>query len=101
MTAWARRSLAALRRFVVDLVRRCRDRGRTALLRALRISGAAVAAYVVAEAVGLSDPPPLVAALTALLVVQATLASTLVNSVQRVLSVVAGVALAVVFVSAV
>jgi len=101
MTAWARRSLAALRRFVVDLVRRCRDRGRTALLRALRISGAAVAAYVVAEAVGLSDPPPLVAALTALLVVQATLASTLVNGVQRVLAVVLGVALAVGFASVV
>ena len=101
MTAWARRSLAALRRFVAELVRRCRERGRTALLRALRITGAAVAAFVVAEAVGLSDPPPLVAALTALLVVQATLASTLVNGVQRVLAVVLGVALAVGFASVV
>ena len=101
MTAWVRRSLAALRRFVAELVRRCRERGRTALFRALRISGAAVAAFVVAEAVGLSDPPPLVAALTALLVVQATLASTLVNGVQRVLAVVLGVALAVGFVSVV
>src|SRR6476620_7299897 len=55
----------------------------------------------VAELVGLSDPPPLVAALTALLVVQATLASTLVNGVQRVLAVVLGVVLAVGFVSVV
>ena len=73
MTGWGRRGLAGLRRFVVELGRRCRDRGRTALFRALRIAGATVAAFVVAQAVGLSDPPPLVAALTALLVVQATL----------------------------
>ena len=65
------------------------------------MAGASVAAFLVAQALGLVDPPPLVAALTALLVVQATAASTLVNSAQRVLSVVAGVALAVVFVSAV
>ena len=60
-----------------------------------------MAAFVVAELVGLREPPPLIAALTALLVVQATLASTLVNGVQRVLSVVAGVALAVLLVSVV
>src|SRR4051812_50017757 len=65
------------------------------------MTGATVAAFVVAELVGLREPPPLIAALTALLVVQATLASTLVNGVQRVLSVVAGVALAVLFVSVV
>src|SRR4051794_26811176 len=94
MTAWVRRGLAAVRRFLAELVRRSRERGRTALFRALRIAGATVAAFVVAQAVGLSDPPPLVAALTALLVVQATLASTLVNGVQRVLAVVLGVALA-------
>ena len=101
MTAWLRRGLAAVRRFLAELVRRSRERGRTALFRALRIAGATVAAFVVAEAVGLSDPPPLVAALTALLVVQATLASTLVNGVQRVLAVVLGVTLAVGFVSVV
>ena len=101
MTAWVRRGLAAVRRFLAELVRRSRERGRTALFRALRIAGATVAAFVVAEAVGLSDPPPLVAALTALLVVQATLASTLVNGVQRVLAVVLGVVLAVGFVSVV
>ncbi|HXV92404.1 MAG TPA: aromatic acid exporter family protein [Pseudonocardia sp.] len=80
---------------------RVRTRGRSALLRAARLTGAAVVAYVVAEAVGLRSPPPLVAALTALLVVQATLASTLVNGVQRVFSVAAGVALAVLFVAVV
>ena len=50
-----------------------------------------------AEALGLDDPPPLVAALTALLVVQATASSTMSSGVERVLSVVAGVALAVGF----
>ncbi len=98
---WWRRASAAVRRFLAELVRRSRERGRTALLRALRITGATVAAFVVAELVGLSDPPPLVAALTALLVVQATLASTLVSGVQRVLSVVLGVTLALGFVSVV
>ena len=98
---WWRRALAAVRRFIAELVRRSRERGRTAFFRALRITGATVAAFVVAELVGLADPPPLVAALTALLVVQATLASTLVNGVQRVLAVVLGVVLAVGFVSVV
>jgi hypothetical protein len=92
---------AALRRFVTELVLRTRERGRTAVFRAARITGATVAAFVIAELLGLNDPPPLVAALTAVLVVQATLASTLVNGVQRVLSVVAGVVLAVVLVSVV
>jgi hypothetical protein len=99
MTSGRRGALGAVRRFGTELVRRCRDRGRSAVLRAGRITGASVAAYLVAEAVGLRDPPPLIAALTAVLVVQATLASTLVNGIQRVASVVAGVALAVVFVS--
>ena len=71
-------------------MRRVRQRGRSAAYRAARMAGASVAAFLVAQGLGLVDPPPLVAALTALLVVQATAASTLVNSVQRVLSVVAG-----------
>ncbi len=91
----------AVGRFVATLARRLRERGRSAGLRAARIGGATVAAFLAAEAVGLRQPPPLIAALTAVLVVQATLASTLVNGVQRVLSVVAGVALAAVFVSVV
>src|SRR3954470_2141202 len=70
-------------------------------LPAARITGASVAAYLVAEAPGLRYPPLLIAALTALLVVQATLSSTLTNGLQRVLSVVAGVVLAMLFVSVV
>jgi hypothetical protein len=65
------------------------------------MTGATVAAFLIADLVGLRTPPPLIAALTALLVVQTTLASTLVTGIQRVLSVVAGVALAVLFVSVV
>lgn len=96
-----RRGPAAARRFGEELSSRCRERGRSAVARAVRITGATVAAYVVAESAGLRNPPPLIAALTAVLVVQATLASTLVNGVQRVLSVVAGVALAAGFVAVV
>ena len=78
---------------------RLRTRWRSVLSRGARLTGATVAAFVAAELVGLRDPPPLIAALTALLVVEATLASTLVSGLQRVLSVVAGVALAVVLAS--
>jgi hypothetical protein len=84
-----------------DVLRRVRQRGWSALLRAGRMTAATVAAFVVAELVGLRTPPPLIAALTALLVVQTTLASTLASGIQRVLSVVAGVTLAVLFVSVV
>ena len=65
------------------------------------MTGATVAAFLIAQLVGLHDPPPIIAALTALLVVQATLSSTLLNGLQRVASVVAGVALAVLVVAAV
>jgi uncharacterized membrane protein YccC len=92
-----RRSVAgATRRLVQDTVTRIRRRGRAAGLRALRLTGAAVAAYVVA----LSFSPhtePLLAPLTALLVVQLTLFSTLTSGIERVVSVVAGVLLAVLF----
>ncbi|HEY0487288.1 MAG TPA: aromatic acid exporter family protein [Mycobacteriales bacterium] len=78
-----------------------RERGRKALWRALRLTGAAVAAYVVADRVLSSyhplAAPPLLAPLTALLIVQVTFFSTLTDSVKRVLSVVAGVVLAIVF----
>ena len=94
----ARRSLGqVLRGRLASARQHVRRRGRSAFFRAARLTGAAVAAYLVAEAVGLDDPPPLVAALTALLVVQATASSTLSSGVERVLSVVAGVALAVAF----
>src|SRR3954452_24405371 len=56
---------------------RIRRRWRSAAFRAARLAGAAVAAYLAAEGLGLVNPPPLVAALTALLVVQATASSTL------------------------
>ncbi len=62
----------------------------------LRLTGAATAAYLVAELV-LPEPQPLLAPLTALLIVQATLFGTLADSVRRVLSVLAGVAVAMVF----
>src|SRR5688500_5001582 len=75
--AWRVLMLAA-----ADVRRRVRQRGWSALMRAGRMTGATVAAFLVAQAVGLSDPPPFIAALTALLVVQATLASTLVTGVQ-------------------
>jgi uncharacterized membrane protein YccC len=98
---WRRRSRASVRELAAGFARQVRRRGRSAAFRALRMTGATVAAYLVAQLAGLHEPPPLIAALTALLVVQATLSSTLVNGVQRVLSVVSGVALAVVFVAVV
>jgi uncharacterized membrane protein YccC len=91
----------AIRRRIATVVLRVRQRGRSAAFRAARITGASVAAYLVAQVLGLRSPPPLIAALTALLVVQATLSGTLTNGVQRVLSVVAGVALAMLFVAVV
>src|SRR4051794_4798122 len=91
----------ASRQRVATVVLRVRQRGRAAAFRAARITFASVAAYLAAQALGLRSPPPLIAALTAILVVQATLSSTLTNGVQRVLSVVAGVALAMLFVAVV
>ncbi|SDD27061.1 Aromatic acid exporter family member 1 [Geodermatophilus telluris] len=101
MAPWRRSGRGPVPELVAGAVHLVRRRARSAAFRALRLTGATVAAYVVAQLVGLHDPPPLIAALTALLVVQATLTSTLVNGVQRVLSVVAGVALAVGFVAVV
>jgi hypothetical protein len=77
----------------LELVRR---RGRSALLRAFRLSGASVAAYLVADWL-LPTYRPLLAPLTALLIVQITFYNTITDSFRRVLSVVAGVVIAVVF----
>jgi hypothetical protein len=77
------------------------QRWRTALFRAARLAGAAVASYLTCEAFGLVNPPPLTGALTAILVVQATASSTLRSGVDRVIAVVSGVALATVFVTVV
>jgi Aromatic acid exporter family member 1 len=96
-----RKAARVLMLMAADVLRRVRRRGRSALFRAARMTGATVAAFLIAELVGLRTPPPLIAALTALLVVQTTLASTLATGVERVLSVVAGVTLAVLFVSVV
>ncbi|MGS0684495.1 FUSC family protein [Nakamurella sp. GG22] len=78
------------------ILARVRERGSTAVLRALRLTGAAVAAYVVAGLL-LQDTVPVIAALTALLVVEVTLFDIVTSGVQRVVSVVVGVLLAVGF----
>ncbi|NUP51787.1 MAG: hypothetical protein HOW97_31385 [Catenulispora sp.] len=62
----------------------------------VRATAAAVLAYAVAVALS-SQPAPLTAPLTALLVVQVTLYSTLTTGIRRVISVVAGVLIAVGF----
>jgi uncharacterized membrane protein YccC len=81
-----------------NTVTRIRRRGRVAFFRALRLTGAAVASYVVADSFS-PDTQPLLAPLTALLVVQVTLYSTLNSGIERVVSVMAGVLLAVGFAS--
>jgi hypothetical protein len=71
-----------------------RQRGPQSLLRALRLSLAAVAAY--AAALGaVSDRRPVTAALTALLIVQVTLVGTLAETIRRILSVLSGVGIAI------
>lgn len=62
----------------------------------IRATAAAVLAYAVAERLS-SQPGPLTAPLTALLVVQVTLYSTLTTGIRRVIAVVAGVLIAVGF----
>jgi hypothetical protein len=81
---------------VEDTRLRVRNRGRAAVFRALRLSGAAVASYLVAHALS-PNTIPILAPLTALLVVQVTLTSTLWSGFERVISVMAGVLLAVIF----
>ncbi len=75
---------------------RLRTRGRAAVSRSGRLTGAAVASYLVADIL-LPDTIPVLAALTALLVVEATLFDIVILGVQRVVSVLAGVLLAVGF----
>ena len=77
-------------------ISRVQQRGTSALLRALRLTGASVAAYVVAGVI-LEDTVPVIAALTALLVVEVTLFDIVTSGLQRVVSVVVGVLLAVGF----
>lgn len=82
------------RGFLADAAERVRLRWRSAVIRTVRLTGAAALAYSVA-AVTLPDPRPLTAALTALLIVQVTLLGTIADSVRRTLAVVLGVSLAI------
>jgi len=69
-------------------------RGRTPGLRTAKTTAAAVLSFVIAERLG-TTPQPVLAPLTALLVVQLTMYETVANGLQRVGSVVAGVLVAV------
>ncbi|GBP99192.1 hypothetical protein SSP531S_05870 [Streptomyces spongiicola] len=76
-----------------DLVRRHRE---PAVVQTVRSTAAAVVSYVIALRLS-GEPVPLTAPLTALLVVQVTLYSTLTTGIRRVNSVVAGVLIAIGF----
>jgi uncharacterized membrane protein YccC len=84
------------RRIAAAALDRLRQRGQKAVVRALRLTTAAAAAYLVADLL-FPGTRPLLAPLTALLVVQVTLYSTLTTGLQRIASVVAGVVVAVLF----
>lgn len=75
---------------------RLRQRGRTSMSRALRLTGAATAAFVVAQVL-FPTTIPILAPLTALLVVEVTLKDIVTSGLQRVASVTAGVLLAIAF----
>ena len=75
---------------------RLRLRGRDAFSRATRLTGAAVAAFVVATVL-FPDTVPILAPLTALLVVEVTLKDIVTSGLQRVASVTAGVLVAIGF----
>ncbi|MEW2135728.1 aromatic acid exporter family protein [Streptomyces sp. NPDC005409] len=79
--------------FATRVARRRRE---PVAVQALRSTAAAVVSYVVALRLS-SEPNPLTAPLTALLVVQVTLYSTLTTSIRRVNSVVVGVLIAIGF----
>ena len=76
------------------MLRRIRERGPASLLRAVRLSVAAVASYAIALGV-VSDNRPVTAALTALLIVQVTLVGTVADTFRRISSVIVGVAVAI------
>ncbi|HET6627530.1 MAG TPA: FUSC family protein [Nocardioidaceae bacterium] len=89
MRDWWRRSLTR------ELTR-LRNDGRAALLWSLRITVAAVASYVVGT-LFFPGTQPLLAPLTAMLVVQVTPVSLLASGLDRVVAVISGVSLAVAF----
>ncbi len=84
-----------LRGRLTDARRRVREGGQAAAARSLRLAVAASVAYLAAKAVS-DDRQPITAALTALLIVQVTLFGTLTDTVRRIVSVLAGVGLAIV-----
>ena len=88
------------RRSLTRWTTRLRNDGRAAVLWSLRITVAAVASYVVATLIS-PGTQPLLAPLTAMLVVQVTPVSLLASGLDRVVAVVAGVGVAVVFASVV
>ena len=88
-------------RRLVDAGRlRLRLRGRSAAGRALRLTGAAVSAFAVALLL-VPGTAPILAPLTALLVVEITLKDSLTSGVQRIVAVAVGVLMAVSFSSVV
>lgn len=89
----------SLRQILTRVVTRVRTGGRAAVLWSTRITVAAVASYVVATLL-FPDTQPLLAPLTAMLVVQVTPVSLLATGLDRVVAVAAGVSLAA-FVAAV
>jgi|GEM_PF-462933 len=86
----------AIERLITAGLLRLRLRSRSAMARAVRLTGAAVAAFLVAQVL-FPDTLPILAPLTALLVVEATLKDIVTSGVQRVASVTAGVLVAVAF----
>lgn len=92
--------LTTVRRAIDKGLARLRLRGRSAIGRALRLTGAAVAAFAVALLL-FPGTAPILAPLTALLIVEITLKDSVTSGAKRVVSVGAGVLLAVVFSSVV
>ena len=86
--------ITSIERLINAGLLRFRLRSRAAMARAVRLTGAAVAAFAVARR-SFPDTMPILAPLTALLVVEVTLKDILTSGVQRVASVTAGVLLAV------
>lgn len=87
---------SAIEKLVESGLVRLRLRGGAALSRAIRLTGAAVAAYVVAK-MWFPEATPILAPLTALLVVEVTLKDIVTSGLQRVASVTAGVSVAIAF----
>ena len=87
---------SAIETFVEAGLVRLRLRGGAAFSRAVRLAGAAVAAFVVAK-MWFPEATPVLAPLTALLVVEVTLKDIVTSGLQRVASVIAGVSVAVAF----